>query len=139
MRRGSVVQLIAIGVICGAGAALVAILIPWLPDPASRQAGRIDFVFWFVTAISIAIFALVAPVDGHRFRFVNRIPLERGLGSSAATVAAGLGVDGLRGVSRSAGLAGAGCAAWVDWLAGMWDGVGLAAEALCSSLSGFSE
>ena len=27
---------------------------------------------------------------GHRFRFVNRIPLERGLGSSAATVAAGL-------------------------------------------------
>lgn len=62
MRRGSVVQLVAIGVVCGAGAALVAILIPWLPDPASRQAGRIDFVFWFVTAISIAIFALVAAV-----------------------------------------------------------------------------
>ena len=62
MRRGSVVQLVAIGVVCGAGAALVAILIPWLPDPASRQAGRIDFVFWFVTVISIAIFALVAAV-----------------------------------------------------------------------------
>jgi cytochrome c oxidase subunit 2 len=62
VRRGSVVQLVAIGVVCGAGAALVALLIPWLPDPASRQAGRIDFVFWFVTAICIAIFALVAAV-----------------------------------------------------------------------------
>ena len=62
MRRGSVAQLVAIGIVCGGGAALVAILIPWLPDPASRQAGRIDFVFWFVTVICIAIFALVAAV-----------------------------------------------------------------------------
>ena len=62
MRRGSIVQLVAIGIVCGGGAALVAILIPWLPDPASRQAGRIDFVFWFVTVICIAIFALVAAV-----------------------------------------------------------------------------
>ena len=62
MRRGSVVQLVAIGAACGAGAALVALLIPWLPHAASKQAGRIDFVFWFVTAISIAIFALVAAV-----------------------------------------------------------------------------
>ena len=62
MRRGSIVQLVAIGVLCGAGAAAVALLIPWLPDPASKQADRIDFVFWFVTAISIAIFALVAAV-----------------------------------------------------------------------------
>ena len=62
MRRGSVAQLVAIGIVCGGVAALVAILIPWLPDPASRQAGRIDFVFWFVTVICIAIFALVAAV-----------------------------------------------------------------------------
>jgi len=62
VRRGSIVQLVAIGVLCGAGAAAVALLIPWLPDPASKQADRIDFVFWFVTAISIAIFALVAAV-----------------------------------------------------------------------------
>ena len=40
----------------------MALLIPWLPDPASEQADRIDFVFWFVTAICIAIFALVAAV-----------------------------------------------------------------------------
>jgi cytochrome c oxidase subunit II len=46
----------------GGGAAAVALLIPWLPDPASKQAHRIDFVFWFVTTISIAIFALVAAV-----------------------------------------------------------------------------
>jgi cytochrome c oxidase subunit II len=62
VRRGSVAQLVAIGIVCGGVAALVAILIPWLPDPASRQAGRIDFVFWFVTVICIAIFALVAAV-----------------------------------------------------------------------------
>jgi cytochrome c oxidase subunit 2 len=62
VRRGSVAQLVAIGIICGGGATLVALLIPWLPDPASRQAGRIDFVFWFVTVICIAIFALVAAV-----------------------------------------------------------------------------
>ena len=46
----------------GAGAAAVALLIPWLPDPASKQAERINFVFWFVTTICIAIFALVAAV-----------------------------------------------------------------------------
>jgi homoserine kinase len=40
--------------------------------------------------LALRAFALVAPVEGHRFRFVNRIPLERGLGSSAATIAAGL-------------------------------------------------
>ena len=40
--------------------------------------------------LALQAFALVAPVEGHRFRFVNRIPLERGLGSSAATIAAGL-------------------------------------------------
>ena len=62
MRRGSVAQLVAIGIVCGGVAALVAIFVPWLPDPASRQAGRIDFVFWFVTVICIAIFALVAAV-----------------------------------------------------------------------------
>jgi len=40
--------------------------------------------------LALRAFALVAPVGGYRFRFVNRIPLERGLGSSAATIAAGL-------------------------------------------------
>jgi cytochrome c oxidase subunit 2 len=62
VRRGSVAQLVGIGIVCGGVAGLVAIFIPWLPDPASKQAGRIDFVFWFVTVICIAIFALVAAV-----------------------------------------------------------------------------
>jgi cytochrome c oxidase subunit 2 len=46
----------------GGAAAAVALLIPWLPHSATEQADRIDFVFWFVTAICIAIFALVAAV-----------------------------------------------------------------------------
>jgi len=62
VRRGSIVQLVLLGMLFGGGAAAVALLIPWLPDPASQQADRIDFVFWFVTAICIAIFALVAAV-----------------------------------------------------------------------------
>jgi cytochrome c oxidase subunit 2 len=62
VRRGSVAQLVAIGILFGAGATVVALTIPWLPHAASRQAARIDFVFWFVTAISIMIFALVAAV-----------------------------------------------------------------------------
>src|SRR5207248_10334066 len=40
--------------------------------------------------LALQAFALLAPLAGRRFRFVNRIPLERGLGSSAATIAAGL-------------------------------------------------
>jgi homoserine kinase len=40
--------------------------------------------------LALRAFALLAPLEGHRFRFVNRIPLESGLGSSSATVAAGL-------------------------------------------------
>jgi cytochrome c oxidase subunit II len=62
VRRGSVVQLVLLGMLFGAAAAAVALLVPWLPDPASKQADRIDFVFWFVTTICIAIFALVAAV-----------------------------------------------------------------------------
>jgi cytochrome c oxidase subunit II len=62
VRRGSIVQLVLLGILFGAGAAVVALLVPWLPDPASKQADRIDFVFWFVTVICIAIFALVAAV-----------------------------------------------------------------------------
>ena len=62
MRRGSVVKLVALAAVFGAAATAVALLITWLPRPASEQADRIDFVFWFVTAISIGIFALVAAV-----------------------------------------------------------------------------
>ncbi len=63
MRRGTIVQLAAVGVVVGAATAAVALFVPWLPKPAAKEADRIDFVFWFVTAICIAIFALVATIS----------------------------------------------------------------------------
>ena len=42
------------------------------------------------TNLAIRAYALRADPAGKRFRFVNRIPLERGLGSSAAAIALGL-------------------------------------------------
>jgi cytochrome c oxidase subunit 2 len=60
VRRGSIVQLVLLGAFFGAGATLVALLIPWLPPVASKERHRIDIVFWFTTAICIGIFTLVA-------------------------------------------------------------------------------
>ncbi len=60
MRRGSIASLLGIGVVVGGVAAAVALFVPWLPSPASREAGRIDFVFWFVIVICIVLFAVVA-------------------------------------------------------------------------------
>jgi homoserine kinase len=42
------------------------------------------------THLALRAFSLFAPVENYRFEFVNRIPLERGLGSSAAAIALGL-------------------------------------------------
>jgi len=55
------------------------------------------------THLALQAFARVLPLERFNFRFVNRIPLERGLGSSAATVAAGV-VAGLIAAGRDAGL-----------------------------------
>jgi cytochrome c oxidase subunit 2 len=63
VRRGSIVQLIVIGVLAGAIASVFALIPGWLPQPASREAGRIDFVFWFVTGICIFVFSIVAAVS----------------------------------------------------------------------------
>ena len=62
MRRGSIFQLVLFALVAGGAAMTVAIVPGWLPHPASREAGRIDFVFWFVTVICVAIFAIVAAV-----------------------------------------------------------------------------
>jgi len=40
--------------------------------------------------LAVRAYALLADPAGKRFRFVNRIPLERGLGSSSAAIALGL-------------------------------------------------
>jgi homoserine kinase len=52
--------------------------------------------------LALRAFGHFAPVERYRFRFVNRIPLERGLGSSAAAIAVGL-VAGAAAAGRSAG------------------------------------
>ena len=49
--------------------------------------------------LALRAFALLAPVEGRSFAFANRIPLGRGLGSSAAAVALGL-VAGARAAGR---------------------------------------
>ena len=40
--------------------------------------------------LGLQAFALIGSLDGKRFRFLNRIPFARGLGSSSATIALGL-------------------------------------------------
>jgi cytochrome c oxidase subunit II len=55
--------MVLVGVAVGGALALVAILIPWLPPADSTQAHKIDDVYWFVTIICVAIFALVAGVS----------------------------------------------------------------------------
>jgi cytochrome c oxidase subunit 2 len=52
--------MVVIGVAAGTVATLVAVLIPWLPDSASKEMDRIQFVYWFATVISIVVFAIVA-------------------------------------------------------------------------------
>src|SRR5262249_32900477 len=62
MRRGSIFALLGIALIAGGVAAAVALVPTWLPEVASREAGRIHFVIWFVIVICIVIFAIVAAV-----------------------------------------------------------------------------
>src|SRR5258705_4625048 len=62
MRRGSILGLLGIGIVAGGIARAVAVLLTWLPEDASRERGRIDFVFWFTIGICIMIFALVVAV-----------------------------------------------------------------------------
>ena len=63
MRAGSLIRVLLVALLLAAAATAVAIFIPWLPEQASKEGGRIDFVFWFVTAICIAIFSVVASIS----------------------------------------------------------------------------
>jgi cytochrome c oxidase subunit II len=63
VRRAAVVRVVLIGIVIGAVVTAIAIFIPWLPDQGSEQADDYDFVFWFVTAICVIIFAVVASVS----------------------------------------------------------------------------
>src|SRR5215218_7013721 len=48
--------------IVAAATTAIAYFIDWLPEQASEQRERIDFVFWLTTGICVGIFALVAAV-----------------------------------------------------------------------------
>jgi cytochrome c oxidase subunit 2 len=63
VRKRSIVQMVAFGVVVGVAVALVATLIPWLPDAASDEAGPVDSLYWMVTVICIVVFALVAALS----------------------------------------------------------------------------
>lgn len=60
MRRGTILALVGLGTLAGGIATAIALLLPWLPKPASDEAGRIQFLFWFVVWICVVIFAVVA-------------------------------------------------------------------------------
>jgi cytochrome c oxidase subunit II len=62
VRRGSLIQLAAIALVAAGASVAVALVIPWLPEAAGKEAQRIDFVFWFTTAIAIAVFSVVVAV-----------------------------------------------------------------------------
>src|SRR5207253_7609661 len=74
VRRGSFVQLILVGIAAAAAGTALALLPNWLPEPATREAGRIHFVFWFVTGICIFIFAIVASVTTYAVIHFRRKP-----------------------------------------------------------------
>lgn len=62
VRRASFLQLGLLAIAAAAITTAVAVLVPWLPVEASREAGRIAFTYWFMTGISIFVFAGVAAV-----------------------------------------------------------------------------
>jgi cytochrome c oxidase subunit II len=74
VRRGSFVQLLLFAIVAGAAGLTLALAPAWLPEPASREAGRIHFVFWFVTGICIFIFAIVAAVMAYAVLKFRRQP-----------------------------------------------------------------
>jgi cytochrome c oxidase subunit II len=74
VRRGAIVQLLLFAIVAGAVGVALALVPQWLPEAASREAGRIHFVFWFVTAICIFIFAIVAAVMAYAVLKFRRAP-----------------------------------------------------------------
>ncbi|HET9460874.1 MAG TPA: cytochrome c oxidase subunit II [Gaiellaceae bacterium] len=74
MRKG-IVQLVAIGVVLGVLATLVAVLFQWLPTSASKEFDRIQDIYWFATVMSIAIFSLVGAVVVYSV-WKWRVPLD---------------------------------------------------------------
>lgn len=55
--------MVLVGLVVGAAVAVVAVVIPWLPESATDESEAIDLTYWVVTIICIVIFALVAAVS----------------------------------------------------------------------------
>src|SRR5438477_593102 len=62
MRRGALLRLVGFAILAAAGGCALALAPAWLPHSASREADRIDFVFWFTVGICIFVFSIVASV-----------------------------------------------------------------------------
>jgi cytochrome c oxidase subunit 2 len=63
VRRGAVTRVVLIGILVGLITTAIAYFVPWLPEQGTEQANDFDFVFWFVTAICISIFSVVASIS----------------------------------------------------------------------------
>jgi cytochrome c oxidase subunit 2 len=60
--KGAALRVIVLAIVIAGIETAIALFVPWLPPADSKEATRIDFAFWFTTAICIAIFAVVAAV-----------------------------------------------------------------------------
>jgi len=60
VRRRSFVHLALLAVVIAAATTAIAVVIPWLPVAASKEADRIDLAYWLATGIGIMIFSVVA-------------------------------------------------------------------------------
>jgi cytochrome c oxidase subunit 2 len=59
VRKGTIIQLVVLGVVIGAVVSVVAFVIPWMPELGSKEGGRIDDIYLMTSIICVAIFAVV--------------------------------------------------------------------------------
>src|SRR4029077_7252984 len=63
VQKGAAIKVTLIAIVVAAIPTAIAIFLPWLPAADSKEADRIDFDFWFVTAICILVWAVWAEVS----------------------------------------------------------------------------
>jgi cytochrome c oxidase subunit II len=59
VRKGLIIQLLALSAVFGAISFVVAYFIPWMPDADSKEAERIHDTYWLATIICLVIISLV--------------------------------------------------------------------------------
>jgi len=92
VRRGVVWQLLLFTAIAGVITTLMALYPHWLPATASEQADRIGDVFWFVTIICAAIFAIVAAVLAYSL-WTFRAPRDDNFETDGAPIHGHTGIE----------------------------------------------